>query len=47
MSYHYFTISEHIRIEILSILGYFTRFIAKFLHCHQSTIVRELFHNKI
>ena len=32
MSYHHLTISERIRIEVLSILGYSTRFIAKFLH---------------
>ena len=42
MSYHHITISERIRIEVLSILGYSTRFIAKFLHRHHSTIAREL-----
>ncbi|WP_373244031.1 helix-turn-helix domain-containing protein, partial [Megamonas funiformis] len=42
MSYHHLTISERIRIEVLSILGYSTRFIAKFLHRHHSTIAREL-----
>ncbi len=45
MSYHHLTISERIRIEVLSILGYSTRFIAKFLHRHHSTIARELSHN--
>lgn len=47
MSYHHLTISERIRIEVLSILGYSTRFIAKFLHRHHSTIARELSRNKI
>ena len=47
MSYHHITISERIRIEVLSILGYSTRFIAKFLHRHHSTIARELSRNKI
>ncbi len=47
MSYHHLTISERIRIEVLSILGYSTRFIAKFLHRHYSTIARELSRNKI
>ena len=46
MSYHHLTISERIRIEVLSILGYSTRFIAKFLHRHHSTIARELSRNK-
>ena len=46
MSYHHLTISERIRIEVLSILGYSTRFIAKFLHRHHSTIARELSCNK-
>ena len=45
MSYHHLTISERIRIEVLSILGYSTRFIAKFLHRHHSTIARELSRN--
>ncbi len=31
MSYHHLTISERIRIEVLSILGYSTRFITKYL----------------
>ena len=47
MSYQHLTISERIRIEVLSILGYSTRFIAKFLHRHHSTIARELSRNKI
>ena len=47
MSYHHLTISERIRIEVLSILGYSTRFIAKLLHRHHSTIARELSRNKI
>ena len=47
MSYHHLTIFERIRIEVLSILGYFTRFIVKFLHRHHSTIARELSRNKI
>ena len=47
MSYHHLTISERIRIEVLSILGYSTRFIAKFLHRHHSTIARELSRNKV
>nr|WP_239476326.1 helix-turn-helix domain-containing protein [Megamonas rupellensis] len=46
MSYHYLTISECIRIEVLSILGYATRFIVKFLYRHHSTIDRELSRNK-
>ncbi len=46
MSYYHLTISERIRIEVLSILGYSTRFIAKFLHRHHSTIARELSRNK-
>ena len=46
MSYHHLTISERIRIEVLSILGYSTRFIAKLLHRHHSTIARELSRNK-
>lgn len=46
MSYHQLTISERIRIEVLSILGYSTRSIAKFLHRHHSTIARELSRNK-
>ena len=46
MSYHHLTISERIRIEVLSILGYSTRFIANFLHRHHSTIARELSRNK-
>ena len=37
MSYHHLTISERIRIEVLSILGYSTRFIAKFLHLAPDT----------
>ena len=47
MSYHHLTISERIRIEVLSILGYSTRFIAKLLLRHHSTIARELSRNKI
>ena len=47
MSYNSLTISERIRIEVLSILGYSTRFIAKFLYRHHSTIAWELFRNKI
>lgn len=39
--------SERIRIEVLFILGYSTRFIAKFLHYHHSSIVQELSRNKI
>ena len=46
MSYHHLTISERIRIKVLSILGYSTCFIAKFLHRHHSTIARELSRNK-
>ena len=46
MSYHHLIISERIHIEVLSILGYSTSFIAKFLHRHHSTIARELSHNK-
>ena len=42
MNYHHLTISERIRIEVLSILGYSTRFIAKFLHRHHSTVVKIL-----
>ena len=42
MSCHHLTISERIRIEVLSILGYSTRFIAKFLHRHHFTIARTL-----
>ena len=47
MNCYRLTISERIRIEVLSILGYSTRFIAKFLHRHHSTIARELSRNKI
>ena len=47
MSCYQLIISERIRIEVLSILGYFTRFITKFLHHHHSTIAQELSRNKI
>ena len=47
MSYNPLTISEYIRIEVFSILGYSTRFIAKFLHRHHSTITRQFSCNKI
>ncbi|WP_317406052.1 helix-turn-helix domain-containing protein, partial [Megamonas funiformis] len=46
ISYHHLTISERIRIEVFSILGYSTHFIANFLHRHHSTIARELSRNK-
>lgn len=46
MSYNHLTISERIRIEVLSFLGYSTRFIAKFLQRHHSTVARELSRNK-
>ena len=46
MSYH-LTISEYIRIEILSILSFSTHFIAKFLHRHHPIIARKLSRNKI
>ena len=47
MSHTQLTISERIRIEVLSTLGYSTHFIAKFLYRHHSTITRELSRNKI
>ena len=47
MNYHHLTISGRIHIEVLSILGYSIRFIAKFLHRYHSTIARTLSRNKI
>lgn len=46
MSYTHLTINERIRIEIFSLFGFSTRFIAKILNRHHSTIARELSRNK-
>ena len=45
MSYHHLNIFEHIRIEILSKIGYSTRQIAGQLNRYHSTIARELKQN--
>ena len=46
MSYNHLTIKDRIRIEIFSLFGFSTRFIAKILGRHHSTIARELSRNK-
>lgn len=46
MSYNHLTIKDRIRIEIFSLFGFSTRFIAKILSRHHSTIARELSRNK-
>ena len=46
MSYNHLTIKDRIRIEVFSLFGFSTRFIAKILSRHHSTIARELSRNK-
>lgn len=46
MSYNHLTIKDRIRIEVFSLFGFSTRFIAKILGRHHSTIARELSRNK-
>ncbi|WP_369681206.1 transposase [Megamonas hypermegale] len=46
ISHSHFTIKDCIHIEIFSLFGFSTRFIAKILSRHHSTIARELSRNK-
>ena len=46
MSYNHLTIKDRIRIEVFSLFGFSTRFIAKILGRHHSTIACELSRNK-